>query len=75
MREKISYFYKILKDNNVHCVGLPLLILFLSFFSALALSQSISLLDPIVEESIATGNLVETELQVKNKVTIAYGLE
>ncbi len=44
----------------------PLLILFLSFFSALAFSQSISLLDPIVEESIATGNMVETELQVKN---------
>ncbi|WKN42297.1 T9SS type A sorting domain-containing protein [Tunicatimonas pelagia] len=43
-----------------------LLISLLTAVSALTFGQSITLLDPILEESIATGNTVETELQVKN---------
>ena len=40
--------------------------LFFSFVSFVGLSQSLALIDPIFEESVATGSWVSTQLRVKN---------
>ncbi|MEM6842860.1 MAG: T9SS type A sorting domain-containing protein [Bacteroidota bacterium] len=43
-----------------------LLILSLTIFSLAAVSQDIVLVDPIFEESVSTGNVVKTVLQIRN---------